>query len=340
MKDGKYEYKIEINKSITASSNEPISYDFRTTKDISLYIEEGKALITFTMTIKKEIDSYTDSRNYLFRDALRKAYLYHAFKYDRGLSVESITIHIEGETKVFDDKTPYFPFLQSLISTEALDLSAKWKSNDFCNKVLDLKTSQAYEDLKLPTTYSYLASKSKEHQIDRFSCLWTAMNAFYNFFITAKYGERKSDKESIELLIQKLSCGQKIPSKKEVEKNNILYMQACSYIAKLDIKQEQYEQFLSKKNEMTKSQSKSEDYADALDEMSGTFQISKYGLMVFTLPYFWRCKFLHGNHSTLLFYTHDDWHIAVLKNLNYFLDRFLNDNIPKMFDSNFINLIE
>ena len=268
MKDGKYEYRIEINEAVTASNIKPFTYKFGRTENITLQIKKNAALITFAMTVKKDFMDFTNPKNLLFRDAMRKAYLYHAFKFNKGLPVKSITIYIEGETKVFDDKTPYFPFLQSLISTEALGLSDNWKHDDFCKKVLAYKTSEAYEDLKLSAIYSYLASKSKEHQIDRFSCLWTAMNAFYNFYdycITNQINKGPQDNKNICNLMKALGCGEELPQKSIVQNTyqikdtdaykhlKLLYIRAGSYIAKLDFNQELYEQYCKKKRQNQKA---------------------------------------------------------------------------------------
>lgn len=43
----------------------------------------------------------------------------------------------------------------------------------------------------------------------------------------------------------------------------------------------------------------------------------------------------HGNRTTLLFSAYNDYEIAVIRTANYFLETFLNENIPEIFKPDF-----
>lgn len=66
------------------------------------------------------------------------------------------------------------------------------------------------------------------------------------------------------------------------------------------------------------------------------FGLSSFTFMLFEYSYNWRCKLFHGNRCTLLFSAYNDYEIYVVKTINYFLDRFLNENIPHLFDEFFL----
>ena len=72
-----------------------------------------------------------------------------------------------------------------------------------------------------------------------------------------------------------------------------------------------------------------------LGECAARFGVSLFSYLLLIYPYHLRCKFLHGNRSTLLVAAYNDYEINVLRAVNYFLRCFLNREIPKMFREDF-----
>ena len=71
--------------------------------------------------------------------------------------------------------------------------------------------------------------------------------------------------------------------------------------------------------------------------LADDFEVPVYVLLVLGYPYHWRCKYLHGNHIVPLFMAHNDDDFCCLKIINYFMDRFLEEEIPKMFKEDYWN---
>ena len=72
-----------------------------------------------------------------------------------------------------------------------------------------------------------------------------------------------------------------------------------------------------------------------LAECAELFGVPLYTYLLLIYAYHWRCNLFHGNRATMLFSAYNDYEIAVLHIVNYFLDEFLNDAIPKMFQKDF-----
>ncbi|MCR5586725.1 MAG: hypothetical protein K6F77_04255, partial [Lachnospiraceae bacterium] len=59
--------------------------------------------------------------------------------------------------------------------------------------------------------------------------------------------------------------------------------------------------------------------------------------MVLGYPYYWRCKYFHGNNIGPLFMAHNEDDLKILFVINYFMDKFINDYLPKIFDEDYWN---
>jgi len=343
MKNGKHEYRIEINDPITPTEAS-YTYNFGSIKGISFSVAENSAVISFCMVSKKDLDYFTSSMSNPVRDALRKVHLYHAFRFNKGLRIDSYTIYIDDEKQVFDASAPGFPFMISYISTAPLGLDEVWQNDDFCKNVLSYTTAQTYENMTLSAIYSFLSSKNKTNELDRFTCLWTALNAFFGRFSSAtRQGQPEpkkppSEKEQILDLIKAMKLGNTMPSQKLVNSSKKMYINACSYVTK-NMDDALYERIYQNRSTIPEKYDDRALYDDPLEEISAEFQISEYGILLFIIPYYWRCRFFHGNNSTLLFSTHNDWNRSVLSVMNLYLERFLNVNIPKMFEQDFVALM-
>ena len=77
-----------------------------------------------------------------------------------------------------------------------------------------------------------------------------------------------------------------------------------------------------------------------IQDIADQFQMPAYTFLLLQFPYYWRCNYFHGNKPTTIISAFNDRSIAVLRTINYFLDSFLCDEIPKLlrddfFDDNF-----
>ncbi len=68
-----------------------------------------------------------------------------------------------------------------------------------------------------------------------------------------------------------------------------------------------------------------------LEQCAARFGVSLFSYLLLIYPYHLRCKFLHGDRSRLLVVAYNDYEMNVLRTVNYFLQHFLDSEIPKMF---------
>ena len=342
----KHQYTIHINGG---SKQKELTYQYGRVKNISLRIGKKKATIAFETGTAMTAAELTSFKSNLFRDAYRKAYLLHALKIDEGLEVKRLEVIIDGDITSFDEKDAFFPFLFSMIDNKPLSLSKSW--GDLTPAIQTTTKSEMDNDLRFVSAFSYLSSKSKQYAVERFTNLWTAMNAYYSYIAHLYEKELRSElgmtDENGTIKNQQLKLVRKdcrsigalcwlLYPKYENPKNadelwkhnynteKILCNYSSSQIHEL------YEASLSEiKGEPLPAQ-----YKD-LAECAELFGVPLYTYLLLIYTYHWRCNLLHGNRATMLFCAYNDYEIAVLHTVNYFLDRFLNEAIPKMFKSDF-----
>lgn len=346
----KYTYQIILNDA--AKTGQPILYKFGMTSDIQLYIYPQKAIIEFEMGSKKTVDDLLSFKVKIFRDAFRKVYLLHALKYDCGLEVKKMQIMADKEVKLFDAETPNFPFLFSMIEPRPLGVGNQWEAA--MDRILELPKTKQDTDHRFSALFSLLASSSRSYRIDRFTNLWTAMNAYGNYIaecyessLKKKYvldnmdylgSKKKTDRVNRSLFLYR----------QDVKITKVLSLLVHSPLEFIDTT-ELWKDYYGVQNALSKISASdySELYEEARKALSPDYELQeKYKeleacanrfhrpLFVFLLieyPYHLRCKFLHGSFSTILFSAYNDYEIACLGVVNYFLNRYLNEVLPDLF---------
>lgn len=169
----KHSYSIEINGGAKIGIKQV--YSFRSTKDISIIIGTQKATISFLYGPLKKPEEFTELKDKLFRDALRKAYLLHAFLKNEGLAIKTINYRIDNDSYSFDWNTPNFPFVFSMIPSRELNLSKEWQNDEVIAFYAGATKTSSDTSYRNCAALAYLASKSRSYQTDRFLNLWTAM---------------------------------------------------------------------------------------------------------------------------------------------------------------------
>lgn len=98
-----------------------------------------------------------------------------------GLRVDKIEIIIDGDVREYDKYYPSFPFLYSMIGHDNLGLGGAWKN--LIPDTLTVAKSVMDKDLRFVSAFSFLMAQSKRYETERFSNLWTAMNAYYSYVV-------------------------------------------------------------------------------------------------------------------------------------------------------------
>lgn len=340
-------YTIHFNGG---SKKNKMKYRYGSVKDITLQISEQRATITFAVRSVLSAEDLISFKSKLFRDAYRKIHLIHALIIKQGLIVRKMEICIDGVSSYFDREHPSFPFMFSMIEKKDLGLSDAWST--LVPEVLTIPKSRMDNDLRFVSAFSYLASKSKVYRVERFTDLWTAMNAYYSYYascyekeIRAELGKDDAEQLPGNLQLFKkdgLSIGalgwslfpkykhfQNVKEAEALWKDNYrTEMILCNF------SMPQIEELYNAAKQELEGIPLPEKYAE-LAACAETFGAPLFTYLLLIYPYHWRCNLFHGNRTTLLFAAYNDYEMAVLQTANYFLERFLNEAIPTMFRDDF-----
>ena len=366
-----FTYEIEINPEM--KSQEVLEFSFlchignNSPKQYSFLIGKQYAKIRYLMSKKPRIEDVVN-KSAAFKEAIRKSLLLHVINNAEGLLIERIILCVNSERTVFTNENDNFPFVFSMLDASDLQLPDSWRNGDFIQSLIIPSTSQHNNDPRFAALASFLLSRCrKQFYIEQFSSLWTAMNAYYNFIGSAyekrlleeindgrtkkikfkdlqkqKINLTRNDSSSISTLMYLQKPGTKKPSENE-EKDAVkakMYDSVAVLLQKLS--QEEIEELYSTSLRALFDQEQSglSDRYKAVQDVANHFQMPTYSFLLLQYPYYWRCNYFHGNKPTTIISCYNDRSIAVLRTINYFLDSFLCDEIPKLlrddfFDDNF-----
>lgn len=345
LRTNKHTYSIDINGGSVNGFKQQCS--FKKTRNINMVIGKQKASVSFLYGPYKTDQDFIGLKDYIFRDILRKAYLLHILLQDEGLIIKEIDFCVDEEKYHFDKYTPYFPFVFSMMSSRSLKLDQGWKDERIISYYATQPKTISDDDDCNCAAISFLASKTRRYETDRFLNLWTAMNAYYNSI--AKQFERTLENKGI------TKTGK---YKVYTVDNACLGALICTrikkdyFITKDFDKKEEYIQLYRNTNRLLVScvnDGGKELYEKALtcldnevppeDPYYDIFEAAKYAnvpLFIHLLvlyPYLLRCKFFHGSKVQPVISGYKDPELFDLRIINQFLETFLNQKIPTMFFS-------
>ena len=345
----KHTYRIEINGGITRVK--PYTYQYGKYQEISLAIGRQKAVITFKMSVLKDIRDFIDMKVYPFKDAYRKAYLLHTLLYDTGMKISKIDIFIDHTKHTLDSSMPNFPFIYSMIRNREMGLTDAWKSKDMIDHFLGSTKTAIDTDMRSCAVMAFLAGKSRTYRTDRFLNFWTSINAYYSYIgdsfekaykkkngleededVPNKYRMNHLDNPCIGALICtdiKKDCyiKKKYDSSKEFSEvcestNKLLYTCTDGNIDAL------YEDALANlDNEIREGCP-----YNPLYEAAKKIEVPLFVYLLLLYPYRLRCNYFHGSKVQPVIAGYRDPEIFDLNIINRFLERFLTEKIPSMFE--------
>lgn len=344
----KYSYKIVINKEI--KSQKHYEYSYGKTKDISISISKDSIIAEFYMSVKKTHDDFKNLKVDVFRDLLRKSYLLHAVIYDSALSIKTISVYINDEKVEFDKKTPMFPFVYSMIEQNQLKLGRIKGDKRIIYTILNNTKTKSNEDMRLCSLYAYMLSQSKKYEVEKFLNLWTSMNAYYNVYakcfeeIRIKREDFKKKNKNRIYKIENKCLGMMIrliennalfpnkPDDKEEYKTAYKMMQYTlpEYVSS------NLEQLYNESKENINKSVKASDFIE-LYKIVEPLNLSLYVFLLIVFPYHIRCNIFHGSNVIPIVASYKDLEISNLRIVNMYLEKFLSDNIPHLFDETIMN---
>ena len=326
------EYRISVNAGASKTA-EIHTYLYRKTL-VSISASKKGVTATWAMRVRKEPDQIiTDD---ISTDVLRKAYLLFALLFNRGLQIDRITVKVDDQTQVFGRKDDGVPFVYSLIGPGNLELNNSWYS--LVDLFLSKTQSAISNEKRYIAAYSFLMAQSRNAEIDRFRDLWTSMNAYYKHI-----SPNEKDAPAIKSLIIQLGWGEGVANRNyrngETDKKRNVDYRTKLYLYKLvsdcfcGLSEKDIESFYTE----CQSGELSERYQavrNICSDIKNTFNyqkdVSPLAFVTFEYAYFLRCKYFHGSAPTLLFTKSFGPEISSLRVVNYFLEAFLNTNIPNL----------
>lgn len=345
----KHTYTITINR--IPATREPIEYEFRRIK-CTLTCARDAAAVRFQMGTLRTHEDLISFRVDLVKDAMRKMYLLHALRFDTRLRVRSVTVTIDGESVVYEQGYPGFPFLYSMLTARSLNLPESWHDRDFLTTVLTATKSKTDNDHRYACLFSFLAGTGKVYESERFTCYWTAVNALYNHifdcakpYYTAANGAARfedlsktkqkampsGDTVGIGCLLKLTGSGTRLDSQEARKANKRRYgaVKACLRHIPREEFPELYCQLLAHRSDphWFPEGPLGEHLREFLPQTGSTC----WGFLVLDYAYYIRCNYLHGDKTAILFTAATDPELAAFRCLNVFLGEFLKEMIPLIF---------
>lgn len=322
------QYEISINKGSKNSNH--YFYEYNNTK-ITMCLSRNKIYFCYNLKTQKCFDDVTSVKNKYFIDALMKAYFCNLIKYNEGLKIESITVSIDGEAKEYNQNTPNFPFLLSVIKDCKITLNCADKDN-IIQCLINSNKTNINKDAKFIVLVQLLLSKTRDYEFDRFINLWTSMNAFYNYIY--KGNTKDYERNKILYLIKRFSIGDNFPKRDDCKKEFDLLpsFDECLMGLKPNEIRKLYDNTIKNEN-LIKNNSK----YNNIQKVAGNLKVSPYGLLLLVYPYYCRCEYFHGTKAPQLFYKKGDKFDSKLKVMNYFLETFIEEKLGLLFTNDSIN---
>ena len=343
----KHTYIVTINR--IPASREPIEYKFRQTK-CTLTCSKDAASVRFEMGTPKTHEDLISFRVDLVKDAMRKMYLLHAMRFDTRLRVRSVTVTVDGESKVYEQGYPGFPFLYSMLTAKSLGLPESWHDRDFLTTVLTATKSRTDNDPRYACLFSFLAGTGKVYESEKFICYWTAVNALYNHVLESarpfyarslgaeKYEDLSRKKQllsgdavGIGALLRLTGSGQGLGSQSERNEHKRQYGAVKTHLRNIDRDRfpELYRQLLDHRDDP--DWFPEGPLGEHLRECCARAGSTAWGFLTLDYAYYIRCNYLHGSKATILFTAASDPELAAFRCLNLFLGEFLKEMIPVVF---------
>lgn len=345
MAKGTHLYTITINQK--PGDRAPFEYEYDSAR-FTLTTASGKARVSFRrgpLYDHSDFVSPQSSRRVNapndFQDAMRKMHLMHIMKHNASLTVNRITISIDGEEQIYTHKHNHFPFLHAMLNCDDLDLPDSWRDPQFWDAVFNSNKTDAASDRRFVCLYSFLAGVSKTYEIEEFTCLWTAVNALYGYLVGCYNAQAKtrghktigerSEGPSIGALLRALDMGDKRPTREESDNHRPLNgaMRSFLHAVPADDLPGLYAQL--RDHRADRDWIPQGPLGEHLRKCMSYTGMSAYGYLLIEYAYYLRCNYLHGSKTTTLFCAYNDPELDAFRAMNLFLGEFLKEMIPEIF---------
>lgn len=348
--DEKHQVTITINGGYV--KGEEILYIYSNANEASVILMEQAATIMFTTAFdlgdEENLDSYSIT---LFQDAYRKIHLIHLFAKGCTVQVKRIDLLIDNlHHWVMNERDEDFPYIISMLEGHHFDLCDKWR-NEHVYDVVSLWPVVASEHNLLHCAVSaFLSSKTRRYYGDRLIDLWTALNSYYSY-LTVCFENTEAETEGVDrsdlpsafrsygndapcigvLLMRDFHffCGKHLL---EGDMLDGFCLRALKYVAGL--KTEHLSEIYEETVDNFQNIKKGGYVPDELYDIATELKVPLHLFLLVFLSYYLRCELVHGSRSVPILVNYYDEHLLNYRVCCFYLERFLNSNIPEMFQMN------
>lgn len=359
----RYTYKIVINEERKISKDKCYYYDYGQTKGIELAIFQAAASIRADMTVK--YDAKKVIYKHLFKDALLKTLLVHLLRNNTNLDVKNIYVKVydNRNSKELIDKYSYKsgeqPIVYSMLKGNLEHTIREAWSKEEIENLLELKKS--YDDRREAALKSFLNSKSKKYESERFLSLWMAFNGMYGHLgekareRNIKKYKKANDAREIKLMQKFLGYlpGRVTSGHSDKVMRNIRPISVSEYNGdltkdKLTSQNKTYKELSFKiENYLFSFFINLENNEKNQRESSEILLLESYTYLLTQFTYNFRCNYFHASRPLPLFMYADDQDLTCLMAMNDLLEDFLERNLHYWFSNDgikeigdFIDLLE
>lgn len=332
----KHCYEITINR--LRKREHELVYDYSTTSGRGIKLQVSLNAIRIIANLSTQYDNrdIVASTNKIFSDAIKKALLLHIIIYSQNICISSLSIAIDNKKENVIAGGSSTPPVYSLIVDKLVrQIPQSWQTPVLYQKLLSCTKSN--QDTRWAAVFAAICAKSKSFEIERFIYLWMAVNGMYNYLAARIEKLRSSNKndgkekrisetDKLRWLLQLYDLGEEPVTRDDAAK---VASDVVGILKTVDLNIIKTRSDLSEKLQ--------EEIEKVLLKKDQTkYKLSAYGYLVISFPYFFRCNIVHANKPLPLFCYSDESELKNIKLINELLENFIDKNLPKLFDENYI----
>ncbi len=321
----KNRYYIQINSAYGESYR--LSYSYGATKNVMLRVGRNFAEIRVSLSRLFTAEDILSSDTYLFPDAIRKALLLQMVLFSNSMNIRKIKITVNGKAETCIYSADHHAPVYQLISGKFVrPIPAAWNQEPITGYILSNPKSNY--DMRTAALFSYILSKSKKYESERFVNLWMAFNGMYgciDSLVPLRRGKRK-EYEQIVLLMQIYQIGKEALISID---NNSVGQEVSKILRHTDITD-----FIAQPSKNNIPADFAENIRNCLNKSQtiGVYDISVYGYLLAQFSYYFRCNIIHADKPLDLISYKDDHNLNCLRIINGLLEEFLDEHLPDIFD--------
>lgn len=289
------------------------------TKDVSISVAKDYLCVSANISSNPKLEDMLSTRSLVLSKALKRGMTVHILRYHTPISVKTYTCQA-AQNSITINADSKNPKIYSMVSGKLLrKVSPAWSNKKYLHDFIlsdnpDLTAAVA----------AMLISKTKQFETERFLYLWMAMNGLYRYYAMAFHGcGGKNDTNMLQLFSQLYGFGlvadEKMYHYDQRKVDSVILRRSTDDFLK----------------EIKKQDSSS---AEDLFRILGADRsdISAYGYYLLQHSYKYRCNMFHANHQVKLLSFSEESEILVLRTLSDLLEEFLDQNLHKWFDQNYL----